>query len=121
MFMQKLHSIQITSITCEETSELSTDELFLVCQADGLLPIRIPSGINDSHSMDKGVTWYLDGVILHFHFEVLVTLWDHDLNYDPNLLTYLQSTDFEPGSGSGSRMLKNWNGAIYTVNYTYIN
>lgn len=118
--MQKLYSVQITSIYCEETSELNTDELFLVCQADGLLPWRIPSKINDSHHMEKGKTWVLDNLILNFHFEVLVTLWDHDLNYDPNLLTYLQSTDFEPGSGSGSRTLKNWNGAVYTVNYTYL-
>lgn len=119
--MQKLHSVQLTSIYCEEASELTTDELFLVCQADGLLPWRIPAEINQSHHMQKGDTWYLENLVLHFHFEVLVTLWDHDLNYDPNLLTYLQSTDFESGSGNGSRRLKNWNGAVYIVYYTYIN
>jgi|GEM_PF-2653626 len=119
--MQQLHSIQITSVSCQEASEFTTDELFLVCQADGLLPWRIPAKINESHHMQKGNTWNLDNLVLHFQFEVLVTLWDHDLNYDPNLLTYLQSTDFEPGTGSGSRQLKNWNGAIYTVNYTYLN
>ena len=119
--MRKHHSVQITSIHCEEASESSTDELFLVCQADGLLPWRIPAEINESHHMQKGDTWHLENVILNFHFEVLVILWDHDLNYDPNLLTYLQSTDFVPDSGTGSRTLKNWNGAVYTINYTYIN
>lgn len=118
--MQKLHSVQITSIYCEETSEFSSDELFLVCQADGLLPWRIPAKINESFPMDKKTSLPFDNLILNFHYEVLVTLWDHDLNYDPNLLTYLQSTDFEPGTGSGSRTLKNWDGAVYTIYYTYI-
>ena len=118
--MEKFHSVQINSIYCESTSESSTDEVFLTCQADGLTPRRFPKAINNSYPMQKGNTWQLDHLVIEFQFEVLVTLWDHDLNYDPNLCTYLQSTDFEPGTGSGSRRLKNRNGASYTINYTYL-
>lgn len=118
------HSIKITSIHCNATSESDVsagDEVYLVCQADGGFPIRIPAGINASQNMKKGDTWTLnDQAVLNFQYEVLVTLWDHDLNYDPNLATYLQSNDFVPGTGSGSKRLTNLNGADYTVYYTYI-
>jgi len=116
------HSIQINSIYCEGTSESGHDEVYLVCQADAGIPIRIPYGLNGAHSMSKDDNnpWNLDNLILNFEYEVLVTLWDHDLNYDPNLATYLQSNDFQPGSGSGSVHLTNRNGADYTINYTYI-
>ncbi|WP_343704067.1 hypothetical protein [Chitinophaga sp.] len=117
------HSIQVTSIYCNATSEsgiTSGDEVYLVCQADGGLPIRVPGKINSSENMKKGDTWKLDNLVLNFEYEVLVTLWDHDLNYDPNLATYLQSNDFQPGTGSGSKRLSNRNGADYTISYTYI-
>ncbi|WP_299683434.1 hypothetical protein [uncultured Dokdonia sp.] len=122
------HSIKINSIYCAHTSESNItggDEVYLVCQADGGIPIRIPYGINEAHNMEKGDTWNLtnsdeDSLILNFDYEVLVTLWDHDLNDDPNLATYLQSHDFQPGSGSGSIRLKNYNDADYTINYSYI-
>lgn len=117
------HSIRVNSIRCNATSESGVtdgDEVYLVCQADGGLPIRVPAKLNSSENMEKGDTWNLDDLVLNFEYEVLVTLWDHDLSYDPNLATYLQSTDFEPGSGSGSRDLKNLNGADYTISYTYI-
>lgn len=114
------HSIQINSIYCGGTSESGHDEVYLLCQADAGFPIHIPSGINTANSMAKGDTWTLDNLILNFEYEVLVTLWDLDLNYDPNLATYLQSHDFQPGSGSSSIQLTNRNGAKYTINYTYI-
>ncbi|WP_298711537.1 hypothetical protein [Chitinophaga sp.] len=117
------HSIRITSIRCNATSESGItdgDEVYLVCQADGGLPIRVPGKLNSSTNMEKGDVWEPADLVLNFTYEVLVTLWDHDLNYDPNLASYLQSTDFEPGSGSGSRTLKNHNGADYTVSYQYI-
>lgn len=117
------HSIEIKSIQCNATSESnisSGDEVYLVCQADGGLPIRVPRGINVGHKMKKGDTWTLDDLVLNFEYEVLVTLWDHDLNYDPNLATYLQSNDFPPGTGSGAIRLTNLNGADYTISYAYI-
>lgn len=117
------HSMKVTSIHCNATSEPNIsagDEVYLVCQADGGLPIRIPAGANKSQNMKKGDTWTLNDLVLNFQYEVLVTLWDHDLNYDPNLATYLQSYDFEPGTGSGSKHLTNLNGADYTIYFTHV-
>lgn len=117
------HSIRVNSIVCNATSESGItdgDEVYLVCQADGGLPIRVPGKLNSSENMEKGDTWQLSDLVLNFEYEVLVTLWDHDISYDPNFATYLQSADFEPGTGSGSRRLKNHNGADYTIHFTYI-
>ncbi|MEP0263811.1 hypothetical protein [Dokdonia sp.] len=124
------HSIKIKSIYCTAPSELNItdgDEVYLVCQADGGIPIHIPGGLNEAHNMEAKDTWDLiddkgNHLILNFEYEVLVTLWDHDLNNDPNLATYLQSHDFEPGSGSSSIHLQNKrdNKADYTIYYEYI-
>lgn len=123
----KKHSIKLTSIKCDGSSEpgiTDGDEVYLVCQADAGLAIRFPEGINEGYNMESGSTWSLnndEGLILNFDYEVLVTLWDHDLNYDPNVATYLQSVDFEPGTGSSYIHLKNPNGADYKVYYEYLN
>jgi hypothetical protein len=117
------HSVQINSIQCNATSEHDVtggDELYLTCQADGGLPIRVPGDPNTSHSMEKGYTWKLDNLVLNFDYEVLLTLWDHDLNDDPNLATFLQNYDFVPGGVSGNKQLKNYNGADYTIYFTYL-
>ncbi len=118
------HSIRLDRIYCTHPSESnisSGDEVYLVCQADGGLPIRIPAELNSSHSMKAGDTWDLNQLVLHFRFEQLVTLWDHDaVPYDPNLATYLQSHDFQPGTGGGSLRLTNRNGADYSIFYTYL-
>lgn len=119
-----IHSIQITSITCYGTSESNItdgDEVYLSCQADGKVPIRYPAGINPAHNMKAGdPPWLIDNLILNFEYEVLVTLWDHDLNDDPNLATFLQSKDFPPGEGSGAATLTNRNGANYQIAWKYI-
>ena len=123
------HSIQITSIECGGASEsdiTNGDEVYLMCQADAGYPIRIPAGINAANNMKKGDTWTFDEevLILNFEWEILVTIWDHDLDDDPNLATYLQSHDFEPRKSSeattGSIQLTNHNGADYTIHYTYL-
>lgn len=116
------HSIQITKIHCTHNSEAGNDEVYLVCQADAKFPIRYPAQPAQAHSMGDGEDWELTDppLILNFEYEVLVTLWDQDLSYDPNLATYLQSHDFRPGSGSGSIALSNRNDAEYTIYYTYI-
>lgn len=114
------HSIQVTSIYCTKPSESSTDELYLICQSDGGLPIRVPAGINTKVEMQAKDTWSPSNLILYFEYEVLVTLWDHDVAFDPNTATYLQSIDFQPGNGEGSRRLTNLNGADYTINFKYL-
>lgn len=114
--------IQITKIHCKHNSEAGKDEVYLVCQADAGIPIRYHLSPKDTVSMDDGDDWTITdpNLILPFEYEVLVTLWDQDLSFDPNLATYLQSHDFRPGSGSGSISLSNPNDAEYTIYYTYL-
>jgi hypothetical protein len=115
-------SIQIISITCNHTSEAGHDEVYLICQADAGIPIRYPIQLADSHPMTGGNVWNLDDptLILNFEYEVLVTLWDCDENYIPALSTYLQSIDFERGSGEGYVHLSNPNDANYTIHYKFL-
>lgn len=117
------HSVQITKITCQGTSEVGHDEVYLVCQADAGIPLRYPAHLADSVSMSSSDnTWNLNSpdLILHFNYEVLVTLWDCDISYLPTFATFLQCHDFEPGSGSGTISLSNPDGAKYTLYYTYL-
>lgn len=117
------HSIKLTSIKCNNPSEshdTSGDEVYLVLQADGGIPIHIPGGVKQSHNMKAGQTWTLnngDGIMLYFEWEALVTIWDHDINDDPNSATYLQSHDFRPGTEPNFNPLTNPNGASYEINY----
>lgn len=115
-------TIQILSITCNHPSEAGHDEVYLICQADAGVPIRYPMHLADSNSMTSGDVWNLNdpNLILNFENEVLVTLWDCDENYIPALSTYLQSIDFERGSGQGSVNLTNHNDANYTVSYKFL-
>ncbi|MCA9030101.1 MAG: hypothetical protein KDA66_04785 [Planctomycetaceae bacterium] len=119
--------IQINSIVCLATSESGHDEVYLICQADAGIPIRVPAQLAESHAMSPSTsdnTWTFDDpqLILNYEYEVLVTLWDEDLSYDPNLATYLQSNDFQyDGTNNGSIQLSNPNGAMYTINFTRIN
>ncbi|MCA9045679.1 MAG: hypothetical protein KDA69_15235 [Planctomycetaceae bacterium] len=119
--------IQINSIVCLATSESGHDEVYLICQADAGIPIRVPAQLAESHAMSPSTSdnrWTFDDpqLILNYEYEVLVTLWDEDLSYDPNLATYLQSNDFQyDGTNNGSIQLSNPNGAMYTINFTRIN
>jgi hypothetical protein len=117
------HSIQVTAIKCYNPSESNItdgDEVYLVCQADGGIPIRMPSGINESKNMKSGQQWNIKDLVLDFDYEVLVTLMDHDLNADPNLATYLQSYDFTSADNSDEIKLSNRNGAKYGIVFTKI-
>lgn len=118
------HSIQVTAIKCYNPSESNItdgDEVYLVCQADGGIPIRVPSGLSEAQNMESGQKWNIKDLVLNFDYEVLVTLMDHDLNADPNLATYLQSYDFTSNDKSGEVKLSNRNGAQYGIVYTKIN
>ena len=115
--MSNKSKVQITSIYCNSASELGNDEVYLICQADGGVPIRYPAQLADAHSMTKGDTWKLTDpdLVLNFENEVLVTLWDRDVSYDPTVSTYLVSNDYTPGGGAGSVRIQNPNGADYTI------
>ena len=114
--MGKRHSVTITKIVCNESSENEGDELYLLYQADGGNQYRFPEKLKSSHEMEDDDTWNLS-LVLEFDYEVILELWDND-DVNPD---YLQSHDFQPGSGSSSIQLRNTNDADYTVYYTYNN
>jgi hypothetical protein len=124
----KKHSVTINKITCNSASEIGHDEVYLKYQSDAGVTFRFPKERDESESMNSGDTWIpiVEGpdesqnpLTLYFDYEVLVTLWDKD---ETNLYfndTYLQSHDFQPGSGSHKVKLDNLNGQSYTIDYTY--
>ena len=120
------HSIKILSILCEDTSEsniLGGDELYIVCQADAGIPIHIPFGNNEGHSMKEGDVWHLidgEGLTLNFEYELLISLWDLDSNLLPSNSTFLQCYSFRPETESGTHYakFKNHNGAYYKLYFT---
>lgn len=109
--------IQITSISCYKTSESGHDELYLLCQPDAGFVKRYPSKLASSVSIKKDERWNIKDFYLEFENEVLVTLWDQDLPYDPALATYLVSYDYtkENVDASKSVGIKNPNGAEYKI------
>lgn len=115
--MSKKHSVTVTKIVCNKPSESSGDEVYLLYQADAGNQYRVPEELKSSHSMDDKDdedTWNVN-LEMQFDYEVLLQIWDND-DVNPD---YLQSYDFEPGSGSSSVRLKNTNDADYTIYYTY--
>ncbi|MCB9234866.1 MAG: hypothetical protein H6581_24645 [Bacteroidia bacterium] len=117
------HQIQINKIDCKGTSESGHDEVYIIAQADGGLPIRYPSELGSYNSMKDGDSWTLSNpnLILDFDYEVLVTLWDQDVKYLPSVATFLVNMDFTPhAAGAYKETLDNHNGAKYELKFTYI-
>ena len=113
--------IQLKSIDCHGTSESGHDEVFLICQADGGIPIRYPAKPPGYQSMTSGDSWPLDPVLtLTFEHEVLITLWDSDVSYDPTVATYLVSYDYTTTNIPAAQNVMNPNGANYTLNVTKV-
>jgi hypothetical protein len=120
--MASKKKIQITSISCYNTSENGHDELYLLCQPDGGFDVRYPSKLGSSESVKKDIRWNLKDFYLEFENEVLVTLWDMDLTFDPALATYLVSYDYTRDNLSKSQSvgIKNPNGAEYKIDIKII-
>lgn len=127
--MAQYSRLKITSIKCNSPSENGVfkefnDEVYLLCQADGGVPIRYPMCLTDSHSMTTGNTWVIDNLILNFEYEILITLWDVDVTLDPQVGTYLVSHEYcynGDNMKEGNHSVtpgKNPNGASYTINST---
>lgn len=117
--------IQITSISCYNTSEHGHDELYLLCQPDAGFCIRYPSGLGSTISVESGKQYnFKKPFYLEFETEVLVTLWDQDTPFVPSLATYLISYDFissELTTGKNYKVgIKNPNGAEYKIEVTVI-
>ena len=122
--MTTLSRIQVINIDCLSTSEKEHDEIYLLCQADGGVPIRYPRSLTDAHSIEKGAIWDIENevdLILNFEFELLITIWDTDITLNPQVGTYLASHQYcyngqkvETGSHTASPA-KNPNGAQYQI------
>jgi hypothetical protein len=107
-------SLELHSITCHSTSESRQDEVFVVAQADGGLPLRIPTKPGSSHSMNSSDTWTIDQAMPSFSRDLLITLYDHDVNFtDPE---YLVSYDYTPNNIPAGARQSSPNGADYTIN-----
>jgi hypothetical protein len=120
--------IQITSIYCKQSSEPFGDNVYLICQADGGMPAIFPAGLANlskhPYSMPSGTTWTIpDGTcattdcVLNFEYEVLVTLWDSDLDDDLTVSSYLGSYDYTPDNIPSSVEIHTPGNAGYNADY----
>ena len=121
--------IQITSIYCNGVSEIGGDNVYLICQADGGIPVVYPPGLANlskhPYPMSAGDTWTLpDGTyatvecVLNFEHEVLVTLWDSDLDDDLTVSSFLGSYDYTPGNVPSSVRIQTPGLMGYNADYT---
>jgi len=130
----KKYSIQVTSILCYGTSDLGglNDEVYIVYQADGGLPIRYTPV--DAGSGKYGLDFYTQSmnsqsdchgtavwdwgvsIQIDFDYEALVTLWDQDVKGVNNASEFLINCDYRPGNFPSSYAMSNNNGANYTIN-----
>jgi hypothetical protein len=126
--MSNKTKIQITKIHCNGTSEPLSDNLYLICQADGGIPIIYPPGLANlskhPYAISSGQTWTLpDGevattdLVLNFEHEVLVTLWDSDLDDDLTVSSYLGSYDYTPNNIPASVEIKTPGDLGYNADY----
>jgi hypothetical protein len=116
----KRHSVLVSKITCQSTSELGNDEVVIIYQADGGVPMRWADGQkyqrmnpDPDPGNDEVSTWNTN-LSLDFDHDVLVTLWDHD-DPIPSNSEYLISVDYRPGNVPASFNMANNNGANYTI------
>ncbi len=108
--------VQLDSIKCNQTSEPGHDEVFLICQSDGGLPLFIPPGLwklsTKAHPMANGDSWSpldRDGqpYMLSFEHNLIISLWDADVNDDPTVSSYLGNVHFSPASFSSGATTQN--------------
>lgn len=131
--MSTKNKIQITSIECKGTSEPSSDEVYLICQADGGVPLFYPVGIAQlsAHPQSMSPTapdnvWTLPtgdtALVLNFDHEVLVSLWDSDVDDDLTVSSFLGSYDYTQDNFQSSVTIqtpgKDGYNAYYIVNAT---
>lgn len=125
MANEKRHTVTVSKVTCQSTSEDGNDEVVIIYQADGGVPMRWADGQkyqrmnpNPNTSNNEVSTWTTN-LSLDFDHEVLVTLWDHD-DPIPSNSEYLISVDYRPGNVPASFTMSNNNGAKYTIYATQI-
>lgn len=129
------YSVDITSIVCEATADTggNNDEVFVIWQADGGVPVRYPAtgpqNMNSTASSNAVSTWNIPSKDLRLIFEkeAVVTLWDSQHSLDPSSAIYLMSYEYTaPGINPGypasatSYTMSNHNGGKYTINATAV-
>ena len=102
-------TIELTTVTCDSTSEPGSDEVYIKYSEDGGRENRFPT--TGYHSMSKGDTWN-PNLPISFKETAVVSLYDNDLGHDEFLGSHTYSTsDPQPESVPVS----NTNGAAYTL------
>lgn len=120
--MKKLTVSQIncTSVSANAGVSLGADDVFIMHQTDGGMPIRFPAS-TDVYEMTNGSQQPLaegdvPGLVLYYNYGAYVSLWDHDgpLNQvDPADLLGCQG--FLVTDVSKTYTLKHNNGAAYSI------
>jgi hypothetical protein len=105
-------SITITKIVCNNVK--GTDDIYVVYQPDCGFPIRVPHGWENNTSMSTNTTWPIN-VTMEFDNDVLVTLYDADVNLDPFSSDFRVCFDYTPTNIPSSIMLSNLEGVQYTL------
>ena len=126
----KNFSIMISSVACHGTSDVGddNDEVYIYYQADAGLPVRFPAvsyqpmntkdDPNDDPRKNVVQTWNTN-LQLDFDYEVLVTLWDQDVEGVNSASEFLINKDYTSGAASTYNMVNN-NGANYTITATAV-
>ena len=106
-------SITLTKIVCNATHR-GTDDVYVVYQPDCGFPVRVPHGWENNISMDAGTSWNIN-VTMEFENDVLVTLYDADINLDPFSSDFIVCYDYTPANLPSSTTVSNLEGAKYTL------
>jgi hypothetical protein len=123
--------ITLDEIVCTRTSDggITDDEIYVIYQADAGHPFRIPRRGNGVQPMNSSgstgpsdptqtrQTWQI-GHRMKFSRDLLITLYDEDIKFDPAFSDYLVSQDYTPDYLPVSISLTNANGAAYTLKIT---
>ncbi|WP_160810759.1 hypothetical protein [Nitrosomonas sp. HPC101] len=103
-------TIELTTIKCNHTSELGSDEVYIKYSIDNGREQRFPA--NGWHSLSSGDTWDNVSLGLTFKDSVLIQLFDRDTFGDDSLGSH---TYFPGDSQPETVTVKNPNGADYSL------
>lgn len=132
--MSKRHSIKLSRLICNKTSEAAgPDDVYVQYQADAGVSKFIPTA-RAAVKMDENDVMYFadDGagapgsyITIEFDYELIIMVFDRDRRINPSKDTFLVNFNFLPGrvgeSNSASQDLQftrlNKNGADYSLVY----
>jgi len=124
------YTVQIDKITVQSVSDPTgnNDEVFLLCQSDAAVPLRVPPQPVVTQSMGSGsgavTTWYptdVDGnpVLVTFDHGMTISLWDQDESWNVNKSDFLGVGSFhESSDDSNNFTVTNGDSSNYTIYWT---